>query len=153
MPVLIVTAEVASDLVRATGELAGEYGHVGPVYLTNFLRPGITPRGKKAAALWVEGFAVLFDVIAEIFKAGKIPTADLLDETMAGDKNKRKHFMAYAKQDAGSEDVLEALVRGAKYEWEEGEFKDTHCDSVWDALPACEKHDFDWGTAEDMLSA
>ncbi|KAJ7122946.1 hypothetical protein C8R44DRAFT_158355 [Mycena epipterygia] len=151
--VLQVTAAVASDLVRHTGELAGEYGHVGPVYLTNFLPAGITPRGKKAAPLWVEAFAVLFEVIADIFKAGKIPTADLLEQTIARDKGKKKHFDVYRKQGADCEQLLQALVYGAKYEWEENDFAEAHCSEEWEALPACKKHDFDWGMAEDVLSA
>ncbi|KAJ7163830.1 hypothetical protein C8R43DRAFT_1122792 [Mycena crocata] len=81
--------------------------------------------------------------IAMTFEAGRIPTISEL-EKLEDSKEKKKFYQWYAKEGAGGEEVLKALVRGAKDEWED-EFEDTHCDSEeWDALPTCKKHDFDW---------
>ena len=152
---LPATAGLAIDLVRDTGELAGEYGHVGATFLSNHIHPRYLPRGKKSAAAWVDGFAMLFGVIHEIFDAGRVPTADELVQTLSltKDKNQKKLLRAYAKNGAGSEEVLGALVKGAKYDWEEGDFEDTYSGSTeWDTLPTCAKHDFDWSLAEDVLT-
>ncbi|KAF7330886.1 Non-histone chromosomal protein 6 [Mycena venus] len=154
--VLKVTAAVAQDLVRDTGDLAGSFGHVGGVYLAHYINREHLPVGRVAATRWVEGFSIVFDVIHEIFEAGKIPDAREVEETifLTQHKNNRGELArAYATQGAGYEDVLEALVMGAKYDWEEGDFKEAHCDrSEWDALPTCAKHDFDWSLAEDVLT-
>ncbi|KAJ6543931.1 hypothetical protein B0H19DRAFT_1169004 [Mycena capillaripes] len=152
--VLKVTAGVAQDLVRDTGELAGEYGHVGATYLANYMSADLLPRGKKAAGDWVEGFSMLFEIISQVFEDGKIPTADEVDKALElANRSQLKLFTAYAKKGAGCEDALEALVRGAKSDWEGEDFKDTYCEEEeWNALPTCAKHDFDWNLAIDMLA-
>jgi hypothetical protein len=154
---LVVTAGVAQDLIRDTGDLAGVYGYVGPTYLAEYMPANVLPRGKKAAAQWVEGFGMLFEVISEIFDAGMVPTPDELEQMLALAKNKKRQKLLryYAINGASNEDVLEALVMGAKYDWEEGEFKDTYCEDEeqWDELPTCATHDFDWDTALDVLAA
>jgi hypothetical protein len=138
--------------VLDTGELAAEFGHVGGVYLAHHIPSDQLPRGKKAAALWVEGFSAIFGVIHEIFKAGDIPcTPTLLEALRKLPKKKLKLVQAYEKPGTEIGSALEALVQGAKEEWK-GEFADTHCDADWDALPVCAKHDFDWILAADMLA-
>ncbi|KAJ7499453.1 hypothetical protein FB451DRAFT_1549078 [Mycena latifolia] len=151
--ILETTAEVAQDLIRDTGEFAGEYGHVSDtVYLVQYLPPHATPRGKKAAALWVDGFVMMFEVIAGMLKAGKVPTADKLEQTLDRDKKRAKLWKAYAKNGANCEHALEALVRGAKCDWEEGDFKDAFCEEEeWRKLPVCKEHDLNWSAAEDGL--
>ena len=60
--------------------------------------------------------------------------------------------MAYGKQGAGLDSVLEALVFGAKEEWEQNDFKAMHCyGKEWHAIPTCMEHDLDWSLAVDML--
>ena len=149
---LSATAAVASDLIIATGELAEEFGHVGCTYLTNYIPGHQIPRGKKAVVQWIEGFAAIFGVIHERFEAGEIPTTEALELTLSQlPKNKQKLIKAYGKQGAEVDAVLEALVQGAKNEWENNDFEATHCDEKWDALPACAEHDLNWTLAEDML--
>ncbi|KAJ6567401.1 hypothetical protein DFH09DRAFT_1471673 [Mycena vulgaris] len=149
--ILHTTASVAQDLVRDTGELAGELGHVGGVYLSWHIPREHLPEGTKVAPLWVEGFAMMFEVITDIFEAGKIPTAGELERTLVYDRRGTKIAQMYMKQGADCEQVLSALVWGAKSEWEEGHFEEVHCHEEWDALPTCKKHDFNWSSAEDAL--
>ncbi|KAJ6463226.1 hypothetical protein C8R47DRAFT_81832 [Mycena vitilis] len=153
--VLKVTAEVAQDLVRDTGEFAGEYGHVGATYLTDHIPAEYLPRGKAAAAKWVEAFEMVFEVIADMFDAGSIPHAYEVEQTLALPENKKKAqlFAAYTKWGGGAENALVALVEGAKHAWEEEEFEDTHGDEKWNALPTCTEHDFDWDLVTDGLVA
>lgn len=149
----LATAAVASDLVLGTGEFAEEFGHVGGVYLAQYISADVHPRGKKAAALWVEGFAAIFAVIREMFKAGKIPTAEALEHALSRlPKDKLKLIKAYGKMGAEADSVLEALVHGAREEWEQNDFEATHCEGdKWDTLPACKEHDLNWTLVEDML--
>ncbi|KAJ6567405.1 hypothetical protein DFH09DRAFT_1156882 [Mycena vulgaris] len=150
--ILHATAGVAQDLIRGTGELAGEYGHVGGVYLAHHIPRKHLPAGKKAAPLWVDAFAMMFKFITDIFEAGRIPTAGELERTLGDDRKGIKIAKAYMKQGADCEQVLSALVLGAKSDWEEGDFQDAYCgDEKWDALPTCEKHDCNWSLAEDAL--
>jgi len=109
------------------------------------------PRGKKAAALWVEGLSTIFRVIYKMFKAGSIPTEPALLEALDKlPKSDRILVGAYAKH-TEIEHALSALVQQAKYEWED-DFQEIHCDDKrWDRLPACAKHDLDWSMAEDVL--
>ncbi|KAJ7762722.1 hypothetical protein DFH07DRAFT_813213 [Mycena maculata] len=153
--VLHVTAEVAQDLVRHTGEFAEEFGHTGGVYLAHHIDREYLPEGTQAAPLWVEGFSAMFEVIADIFESGRIPTAHQLDNATGDLRYKEKWhlFQAYGRQGADAESVLEALVYGAKDDWEDGEFEDTHCEGEeWTALPTCPEHDFDWDLALDILA-
>ena len=73
---------VASDLVRDTGELAGEFGHVRGVYMTQYIPQEVLPLGKEAATLWVGGHSTIYGVIYKIFKAGRIPTEPALLEAL-----------------------------------------------------------------------
>jgi hypothetical protein len=148
------TAAVASDLIRDTGELAEEFGDTGGVYLTNYIPGESRPRGKKAAALWVEGFSFIFKVIHEMFEGGNIPLIDELGSALSQlPRDKQQLIEAYGVQGAGLESVLEALVFGAKEDWEQGDFQGAHCDDEeWDAIPPCTKHDLDWTLALDMLT-
>ena len=147
------TAEVASDLILDTGELAEEFGHTGGVYLAQYIPDERRPRGKKAAALWVEGFSTIFGVIHKMFEDGNIPTIDELESALSQlPKDKQKLIKAYGKQGAGLDSILEALVFGAKEEWEQNDFEGTHCDGKeWRAIPTCKEHDLNWTLAEDML--
>ena len=147
------TAAVASDLILGTGELAKENGHTGGVYLAHHIPNEKRPRGKKAAALWVEGFSTIFRVIHKMFEDGNIPTIDELGPALSQlPKDKQKLIKAYGKQGAELDSVLEALVSGAKEEWEQNDFEDTHCHGEkWRAMPTCTEHDLDWTLAEDML--
>lgn len=150
-----VTAAVASDLILDTGELAEELGHTGGVYLAHHIPNEKRPQGKKAAPLWVEGFSFIFGVIHEMFEDGKIPMIDELErELIQLPKDKQKLIKAYGKQGAGLDSILEALVFGAKEEWEQGDFEGAHCydDKKWEAIPTCTKHDLDWTLAVDMLT-
>ncbi|KAJ7705674.1 hypothetical protein B0H16DRAFT_1589573 [Mycena metata] len=150
--VLSTTAAVAPDLILATDDLAETHGHAGGTYLAQYMPAGVLPRGKKAAPEWVAGFAMLFGVIKGIFDAGRIPTAEELEKTLDLPENAKhaKLWKAYAKKDADCEMVLEALVRGAKYDLEEGDFQDAWGEEL-DALPSCDDHDFDWNLVEDVL--
>jgi len=152
--VLSTTAAVATDLIIDTGEFAGEYGHVGCTYLTDYIPGHLIPRGKKTVVQWIEAFAAIFKVIHDMFEAGEIPTTEALEQKLSQlPTSKRKLIKAYGKQGAEVDAVLEALIMGAKYDWEEGDFKDAHCDDEqWDALPACAEHDLNWTLAEDMLA-
>ena len=133
------TAAVASDLILDTGEFAEEFGHVGGVYLAQYIPAEERPQGKKAAALWVEGFSTIFGVIHKMFEDGNIPTIDELGPALSQLPNdKQKLIKAYGKQGAGLDSVLEALVFGAKEEWEENDFKAAHCvGKKWRAIPTC----------------
>ncbi|KAJ7667512.1 hypothetical protein DFH06DRAFT_1322112 [Mycena polygramma] len=91
-------------------------------YLTDHIPANYLPRGKSAAAKWVEAFEMVFGFIADIFDAGSVPHADEVDSNKL---NKAKLFTAYTKWGAGAEDALVALVEGAKHNWEEGEFEET----------------------------
>ena len=144
-------AAVASDLVRDTGELAGELGHVGAVYMTQHIPQEELPRGKKAAALWVDGLSTIYGVIYEMFKAGHIPTEPALLEALEKlPKSDETLVEAYTKH-TEIEHALSGLVRQAKQEWDD-EFQDTYCDDKkWRKLPVCAEHDLDWTMAEDML--
>ena len=134
--------------------MAAEVGYVGRVYMTDDIPRGNLPRGKKSAALWVEGFATIFRVIHEMFEAGRIPTPDALLDTLGKlPKHQQKLINAYSKKGAEVHYALEALVLQAKTEWED-EFEAEYCDDGdlgWDKLPVCAKHDFDWALAMDML--
>lgn len=146
------TAAVASDLVLDTGEFAEEFGSVGGVYLAHYIPEGILPRGKKAAAQWVEGFSTIFTVIHKMFEAGEIPAVDALECALSQlPRDKQKLVKAYGKMGAEADSVLEALIHGAREEWEQNDFEATHCDDEWEALPACKEHDLNWTLAEDML--
>ena len=144
---------MASDLVLDTGEMAEELGHAGGVYLTEYIPARQVPRGKKAVVLWIEGFATIFGVIHKMFEAGEIPTAGTLERALSQlPKDKQKLIKAYGKQGAKVESVLEALVYGAKDEWEE-DFKAKYGDDKeWKALPVCAEHDMNWDLAVDMLA-
>jgi len=133
--------------------MAGEFGHVGCTHLTQYIPGEQLPQGKRTTVLWIEGFATIFGVISDMFKAGKIPTADALEYALSQlPKKKMKLVKAYGKTGADVSSVLEALVHGAKEEWEQNEFEATHCDDdEWDALPTCTEHDLNWTVAEDML--
>ena len=133
--------------------MAEELGHVGGVYLAEHIPEDQLPRGKKSAVSWIEGFAAIFGVIHDMFEAEKIPVADALELALSQlPKNKLKLIKAYGKNGAEVDSVLEALVHGAKEEWEENEFEATHCyDNEWDALPKCAEHDLNWTLTEDML--
>jgi hypothetical protein len=148
-----VTAAVATDLIIDTGEFAGEYGHVGCTYLTEYIPGHLIPRGKKAVVQWIEAFAAIFGVIRDMFEAGEIPTTEALEHKLSQlPKSKQKLIKAYSKQGAEVDNVLEALVLGAKYEWEENDFEDTHGDLEWNTLPVCAEHDLNWTLAEDILA-
>jgi hypothetical protein len=148
-----VTAAVATDLIIDTGELAGEYGHVGCTYLTNYIPEHVIPRGKKAVVQWIDAFAAIFGVIHDMFEAEEIPATEALERKLSQlPKSKQKLIKAYWKQGAEVDAVLEALVMGAKCDWEEGDFQDAHCDAKWDAFPVCAEHDLNWTLAEDMLA-
>ncbi|KAJ7047879.1 hypothetical protein C8F04DRAFT_1060381 [Mycena alexandri] len=152
--VLSTTAAVAPDLILATDDLVETHGRVGQTYLSHYMPAGVLPEGKPAALQWVKGFAMLFGVIKGIFDAGGIPTAEELERTLDLPEN-AKHaelWKAYAKKGADCEMVLEALVRGAKCEWEDNDFEEVW-DEQLDALPSCDDHDFDWDLAEDVLVA
>jgi len=150
--VLCDTAGFASDLIRDTGELAAEMGHVGGVYLAHHIPVNQLPRGRSAAPRWVEGFSTIFSVIAKMFEAGKVPNEDALeDELNQLPKDKLKHVKACLKY-TELEFVLEALVHGAEQEWEDGGFKAEHCDRKWKSLPVCAEHDLNWTMALDMLA-
>lgn len=102
---------------------------------------------------WIEAFAAIFGVIRDMFEAGEIPTTEALEHKLSQlPKSKQKLIKAYSKQGAEVDNVLEALVLGAKYEWEENDFEDTHGDLEWNALPVCAEHDLNWTLAEDMLA-
>jgi hypothetical protein len=137
--------------VRDSGDIAVQHGDASMAYLAEHIPSEALPRGKKAVALWLPALAAMFECISEIFKAGKIPNARELDETLVGDETKHKFYKVYAKQGAGCVSVLEALVHAAREDWEVGTFKDAHCDSKWDALPTCEAHDLDWEMAMAAL--
>jgi len=147
------TAAVASDTVLDTGEFAEEFGDVGGVYLAQYIPVEVRPRGKKAAPLWVEGFSTIFLVIHKVFEGGNIPTVDQLDLALSRlSKDKQKLINAYGKQGAELESVLEALVFGAKEDWEQHNFERAHCDGKkWRAIPTCTEHDLNWDLALDML--
>jgi hypothetical protein len=147
------TAAVASDLILDTGEFAEEFGHVGGVYLAQYIPREGHPRGKKAAALWIEGFSTIFGVIHKMFEDGNIPRIDHLESALSQlPKDKQKLIKAYGKQGAELDPVLEALIFGAKEKWEQDDFEATHCDSKeWRAIPTCKEHDLNWTLAEDML--
>jgi hypothetical protein len=133
--------------------MAEENGHAGGVYLAQHIPANQLPRGKKSVVQWMEGFATIFGVIHKMFEAGEIPAADALERALGQlPKDKQKFIKAYGKQGAGVDSVLEALIYGAKEEWEHNDFEATHCDGgEWDALPACAEHDLDWTMAEDIL--
>jgi hypothetical protein len=133
--------------------MAAEVGHVGGVYLANHVPMELIPRGKKSIALWIEGFATIFHVIHTMFEAGEIPKLDALERALVQlPKDKQKLIKAYGKQGAEVGSVLEALIRGAQDEWEQGDFQAAHCiEEDWDALPTCDKHDQDWNMAVDQL--
>lgn len=147
------TAAVASDLIRDTGEFAEEFGHIGGVYLAQYIPEEVCPRGKKAAGLWVDGFSTIFGVIHKMFEDGNIPTIDKLEHALSQlPKDKQKLTKAYGKQGAGLDSVLEALVFGAKEDWEQSDFEAVHCNGKkWRAIPTCTEHDLNWTLAEDML--
>ncbi|KAJ7762712.1 hypothetical protein DFH07DRAFT_956612 [Mycena maculata] len=140
------------------GDFVAEYGYVNQncVHLTQYIPSEYLPRGKKAAPLWVEGFTMMFKIIAEIFTAGQIPTPQEMERTLGLKEHKadQKLFKAYAKNGADYEAVLEALVLGAKGQWKTREFREAHCidNAEWKSLPQCKEHDFDWGMAEDVLT-
>jgi hypothetical protein len=136
-----------------TGEMAIEYGHTGGVYLADHIPENQHPRGQKSVALWIEGFSTIFGVIHDIFEAGDTPTTDALEEALGKlPKDKQKLIKAYGKQGAEIESVLDALVAGAKSDWEGNEFEAAHCGKKWKKLPTCAKHDFDWTLVQDMLA-
>jgi hypothetical protein len=146
-----VVAAVASDLVLDTGDMAIECGHTGGVYMADYI-PHQNPRNRRSVALWIEGFATIFKIIHNMFKAGDIPTISNLEGALAKlPKDERKLIEAYEKQDAEVESVLEALTSEAKLQWEEDDFEATHCGEDWDELPECPKHDFNWSLAREML--
>lgn len=131
--------------------MAEEFGHAGGVYLADYIPEHQIPRG-KSIVLWIEGFAMIFGIIYNMFEAGTIPTSDALERALSQlPKDKQKLVKAYGKRGAEAHSVLEALVYGAKEEWENNEFEATYCEEEWDALPTCAKHDLNWTLAEDML--
>jgi hypothetical protein len=150
--ILSTTAAVANDLILGTGELAEELGHTGGVYLSQYIPVEARPQGKKAAPLWVDGFSYIFGVVHEMFEEGNIPTIDELERALSQlPKDKQKLIKAYGKKGARLDSVLEALVFGAKEEWE-NDFKAVHCDgNDWLSLPICTEHDLNWTLVEDML--
>jgi len=150
--ILRTVAAVASDLVRDTGELAIEFGHVGGVYMTQHFPHEELPRGKKAAAQWVEGLSTIYGVIDKVFKAGHIPTEPVLLEALEKlPKAERTMVGAYARH-TEIEYALSALVQQAKEDWED-EFQEIHCNDSkkWHKLPKCVEHDLNWTTVEDIL--
>ncbi|KAJ7477254.1 hypothetical protein B0H11DRAFT_1297832 [Mycena galericulata] len=159
--VLETVAAVAQDLIPGTDAgLVEEMGFVNQncVYLTRFIASGYIPRGRKAAPLWVEGFTLMFEIMGEIFEAGRIPTPQEMERTLGlpAHKKDQKLFKAYAKKGADCEGALGALVQGAKDEWTTNgaDFRDAHCvdNPEWKALPRCKEHDFDWSMAEDVMT-
>lgn len=153
------TASVAQDLVCDTGELAAENGHVGGVYLAHHIPREYLPEGERAAPLWVEGFSAVFGVIVDLCKAEKIPSADELEDAFGLPEYEEKlHlFREYMILGANGEHILEALIEGAKEDWESGEFESAFLwgedTKMWDALPTCPKHDFNWDLLLDCLAA
>jgi len=150
--ILSTVAAVASDLVRDTGEFAGEFGHVGVVYMAKHIPPEEHPRGKKAAAQWVKGLSTLYSVIYKMFKAGRIPTEPALMETLEKLSKSDKTLVVGFTKYTEIEHALSGLVQQAKEEWAD-EFQETHCDGdkKWRKLPVCAEHDLDWTMVEDML--
>jgi hypothetical protein len=51
--------------------MAEEFGHVGGIYLAQYIPGELIPRGKKSVVMWIEGFAAIFGVIHEMFGPGK----------------------------------------------------------------------------------
>lgn len=134
--------------------MAGIYGHVGATYLTDYIPAEVIPRGKKAAPKWIEGFALIFGTIHEIFNKGEIPTVGKLEDTLRGlPRDKIKLIDAWGKAGAEVDMALEALVQQAEMDWEE-DFEATHGDSPeWRkaSKSKCPKHDLNWVLAVDML--
>ena len=140
---LPAVAAVASDLILDTGELVSEFGHVGGVHMAQHILPEELPRGKKAVALWIEGFSTIFSVIYKMF------TEPVLLEALEKlPKSDRILVTGYTKH-TEIEHALSGLVQQAQQEWAD-DFQEAHCDKKWDKLPACAKHDFDWSAIEDM---
>lgn len=157
---MTAVASLASGLIIDTGEFAEEFGHAGGVYLSHFIPAESIPNGKKSVVAWIEGFSYMFTVIRELFEKGEIPTFDKLTETLNNlPKDKKKLVKAYGKAGANVENILEALIGGAKHEWEDGDFQVSFCDCdwddsidpKWDDLPTCKKHDLDWTLMADLF--
>ena len=133
--------------------MAIEQGDAAATHLAQYIPGECLPRGKKSVELWVEGFSTIFLTIRNLFKAGKIPGIDTLEEALGQlPKDKQKFVKAYGKKGAELDSVLEALVHKAREEWE-ADFQDVYCgkESGWDRLSKCSKHDLAWITVEDML--
>ncbi|KAJ7667511.1 hypothetical protein DFH06DRAFT_220300 [Mycena polygramma] len=115
------------------------------------------PKSLRVAS-WFEGLAVILGIISSKFEAGKIPDVDEVERAMAllTDSEKKANLAAYQKSfksGAGAGEALEALVKGAKYQWEDEDFEEMYSDQErWNALPKCAEHDFDWDLAEDELT-
>ncbi|KAJ6567404.1 hypothetical protein DFH09DRAFT_1471684 [Mycena vulgaris] len=152
--ILQTTAVIAHDMVRDSGDLAIEFADAGHVYLAEYIPSEDLPRDKQDIAQWIQGFAMIFKVISEIFEAGRIPNVSQVEQTLVGDEAKLKFYQMYAMKGADCRSVLEALVCGAREDWESGHFRAAHCDSKpeWEALPLCAEHDVDWLMAEAALS-
>ena len=118
--------------------------------MSQHIPPEELPRGKKAAALWVEGFSTIFSVIYKVFKSGRIPTEPALLEALEKLPKSDRNLVAGYTKHTEIEHALSGLVQQAKQEWED-DFQEAHCDKKWDKLPICATHDFDWTAIEDML--
>ncbi|KAJ7163850.1 hypothetical protein C8R43DRAFT_1122817 [Mycena crocata] len=144
-PLEAIFAEVAQVAIRRSGFDAGSLGHVELVYMSECIPEGRQPRGKEEAVIWVAGFSMMYGKIAEIFKAGRIPTVSELEQTIQQVEESRELFQGYAKRGADCLMALQALISMARDDWEKGEFQRVYCKSEeWNTLLRCDIHDFDW---------